>query len=176
MGGLRPCSWESACISERLHAKRDGDQHDTRTPSPGLRPGRRRSGGPAVARIRAVTVFIEGGGEAREARRESRRESRRLVLSPHEGCAEGSAEGGGLFESRHPTAPLQTPPPVFEPVFLQLEVLGKTAGATGAGKKFLASQGGNTQNFAENSKMGGKNTKKIYPRPPGQTLADGSLS
>ena len=51
------------------------------------------------------------------------------------------AEVGGRFESRHPPPPPsfpQTPPQVFEHVFLQIEIVGKSAGTEGA-EFFLAS-------------------------------------
>ena len=49
------------------------------------------------------------------------------------------AKEGGLFEFQTPPPPLQTPPKVFEPVFLQFEILGERVGAKGAEKKICPS-------------------------------------
>ena len=49
------------------------------------------------------------------------------------------AKGGGLFKSRTPTIPPSRPPKVFEPVFLQFEILGESAGAKRAKFFFGAS-------------------------------------
>ena len=50
----------------------------------------------------------------------------------------GGFKGGGLFEFQTPPPP--RPPEVFEPVFLQFEVLGESVGAEGA-KIFLLLRG-----------------------------------
>ena len=51
-------------------------------------------------------------------------------------------KGGGLFEFQTPTPPHPCPPPpdppkVFEPVFLQFEILGERVGAEGTEIFFL---------------------------------------
>ena len=71
--------------------------------------------------------------------------------------------------------PLPRPPKVFEPVFLQIEILGESVGAKGAEIFFglltgyffftLRVYAQNTQNLVENSQMGGKHRKKFDPRP-----------
>ena len=47
-----------------------------------------------------------------------------------------TAEGGSLFEFPPPPPPPFGPPKVFEPVFLQIEILGKVGGTAGT-KIFL---------------------------------------
>ena len=49
-----------------------------------------------------------------------------------------TSQGGSLFESSPPPPPSPSrPPEVFESVFLQFEILGKTAGAIGVGFFFF---------------------------------------
>ena len=101
--------------------------------------------------------------------------------------ATASAKGGGLFES-DPNPPPPRPPKVFEPAFLQIEILGESVGAEGAEKFFF---GLLTGYFVLPSvsilkilriwwriHKWVKNTQKILTPDltSGRTLADGSLS
>ena len=99
--------------------------------------------------------------------------------SVHHGGANCGSRGVVCSNSRPqppppPLPPLQTPPKVFEPVFLQFEVLGERVGAKGAEIFFLPFLRGyifftlcvcpqNTQNFVENSKMFEKHRKFFDP-------------
>ena len=83
-----------------------------------------------------------------------------------------SIKGVGLFEFQTP--PLPDPPKVFDPVYLQFEIVGERAGAKGAEFFFFCTSEGvffftlcvytqNTQNFVENSKMFEKHRKVFDP-------------
>ena len=104
------------------------------------------------------------------------------LIAAHAGASLGSGlKGAGLFEFQTPPPipppPLQTPPPpkVFEPVFLQIEILAESVGATGAEKFFWSPEGycfffftprvytQNTQNFMRIQKWV-KTHKKFDPQ------------
>ena len=84
------------------------------------------------------------------------------------------AKGGGLFEFQNPPPPPPDPPQLFEPVFLQFEILGERVSAEGAenflwpflrGYFFfftLCVYTQNTQNFVEKSKTFEKKHRKFF--------------
>ena len=87
-----------------------------------------------------------------------------------------STKGGGLFEFQTPPPSPDPPPKVFEPVFLQFEILGERVGAKGAnsppppplpeGFFFpLCIYTQNTQNFVVNTKMFARHRKFFDPWP-----------
>ena len=91
------------------------------------------------------------------------------------GKTKGDSKGGGLFEflTPPPPSPPPDPPKVFEPLFLQFEILGERVGTEGAENLFTPFLRGfcftrcvytqNTQNFVENSKMFEKHRKFFDP-------------